>query len=181
MNVWAYAVIALAAALLALVVTFAVLSARVRRQQAEAVSGLTEQLTAARAELMRLGDRIDGLANQGEPSDAYVITGVVAAASDDAGGESALSPEARFVNAVETARPTWVPARPVRETLIRGVAFGHGLRRALSADTRDRMVLEFRAELRRSRRQRKAEIKAARKYLRQQRDSDQRSSDRGAA
>lgn len=176
MNLWAYAVTGLCVALLTSMAVLVALSLRARRQQAGAVEGLTEQLSAAHAELLRLGDRIDELARPpASAAEPYVITGVVNAA-DDPGHQPALPVAARFVSVVETARPTWVPAKPVREALIRGVALGHGLRRAVSADNRDRMLLEFRAEVRRSRRQRKAEIRAARKYLRQQRDAG-----RGAA
>ena len=95
-----------------------------------------------------------------------VITGIVAETDAD------VEPrDAQLVQAIEAGRPQWVPAKPLREALIRTVSIGHGVRRALSPDMRDRIVLEMRAEVRRSRRQRKAELKAIRKYLRDRRRS----------
>lgn len=47
------------------------------------------------------------------------------------------------------------------EPLVRGLALAHGLRRALSAESRNRIRFEVRREVRRSRRQRKQEMKDA--------------------
>lgn len=51
------------------------------------------------------------------------------------------------------------------ESLVRLVALGHGLRRALSAESRNRIGFEVRREVRRSRRQRKRDLKEARRHL----------------
>jgi len=52
------------------------------------------------------------------------------------------------------------------ETLLKAVALGHGLRRALSADQRERVRTEMHREMRRSRRQRRLEVKQARRLVR---------------
>jgi len=173
MNSWVYAV---AAAALPAVAGACVLAARAgRRSRAE----LQRQLVTAREDVLVLTDRLEALAAEvvetrrvAEERAArrevapFVITGVVAEPD-----ELAPPREAQLVHAIEAGRPQWVPAKPLREGLVKTVAFGHGVRRALSPDNRDRVLLEMRAEVRRSRRQRKAELKAVRKYLRDRRKS----------
>jgi hypothetical protein len=57
------------------------------------------------------------------------------------------------------------------ESLVRLVSLGHGVRRALSAENRNRIGYEMRREVRRSRRQRKRDLKEARRHLRQAQDA----------
>ena len=52
------------------------------------------------------------------------------------------------------------------EPLVRGLALAHGLRRALSAESRNRIRFEVRREVRRSRRRRKQEMKEAWRQVR---------------
>jgi hypothetical protein len=173
MNPWVYA--AVATALVAVVWACLLVARSGRRSRTE----LQEQLVAARQDVLALTDRIEALSAEvvetrrvAEERAArqevvpFVITGVVAENDPDVAPR-----EAQIVHAIETSRPHWVPARPLREALVRTVSLGHGVRRALSPDNRDRIVLEMRAEVRRSRRQRKAEMKAVRKYLRNRRNS----------
>lgn len=47
------------------------------------------------------------------------------------------------------------------EPLVKAVAFGHGLRRALSPRARNRILFEMRREVRRTRRERRREMKQA--------------------
>ena len=56
----------------------------------------------------------------------------------------------------------------VGESLVRAVSLGHGVRRALSAENRHRIRFEVRREVRRSRRQRRIDVKQARRHLRSQ-------------
>ncbi len=48
-----------------------------------------------------------------------------------------------------------------RESAIKAAGLAHGLRRALSAETRNRIRFEMKREVRRSRKQRRADLKAA--------------------
>jgi len=140
-----------AVVLLGLVVALLVGAARSRRTRVE--------LEAARAETAALAARLDELATrverpagvrtEGEPS-AYVIT--------DAGTDGATG-------ATGTDR-AGVPDRLVLsatlgEPLLRAVSLGHGVRRALSAESRNRIRFEVRRETRRSRKQRRREMKDA--------------------
>ena len=52
-----------------------------------------------------------------------------------------------------------------RETVIRTASLAHGLRRALSAETRNRIRFEMKREVKRSRKQRRADLKAAHRDL----------------
>jgi hypothetical protein len=52
------------------------------------------------------------------------------------------------------------------ESLVRILAFGYGVRRALSAENRNRIRFEVRREIRRSRKQRRRDLKEARHRLR---------------
>jgi hypothetical protein len=173
MNSWAYAVAAAAVLAAAGACVLAVRSGR--RSRAE----LQHQLVAAREDVLALTDRLEAVAAEvvqarriaeeqvaRKELASFVITGVVAEP------DGVTTPrEAQLVHAIEAGTPHWVPAKPLREALVRTVALGHGVRRALSPDKRDRILLEMRAEVRRSRRQRKAEMKAVRKYLRDRRKS----------
>ena len=49
----------------------------------------------------------------------------------------------------------------VGEPLVKVVSFGHGLRRALSPESRNRIWFEVRREVRRARKQRRREMKEA--------------------
>jgi hypothetical protein len=48
-----------------------------------------------------------------------------------------------------------------RETVIKAAGLAHGLRRALSAETRNRIGFEMKREVKRSRKQRRSDMKAA--------------------
>lgn len=123
---------------------------------------LEDSLAASREELVAVQRRLDALARRIEPrpvvSEAeYVIT-------------TAGDPDP-----TDLARPD--PAPPVvtgrqfasvalGESLVTLVSLGHGVRRALSAENRNRIAFEMRREVRRSRKQRKREVKEARRHLR---------------
>jgi hypothetical protein len=170
MNPWVYA--AAAAAVLAVVLSCLLVARSGRRSRAE----LHQQLLTAREDVLALTDRLEALSAEVDEArrvaeeraartelEPFVITGVVA--EDDA----TTPREAQLVQAIEAGKPEWVPAKPLRQALVKSVSFAHGVRRALSPDNRDRIRLEMQAEVRRSRRQRKAEMKAVRRFLRQQR------------
>ncbi len=173
MDPWVYAVAAVALAAAALVCALGVRSGRRRRAQ------LHRELIAAQRDVLALTERLDSLTAEvaqtrlaareqatRQEIAPYVITGIVESPEPDA-----TPRQAEIVHAIETSRPVWLPAKPLRETLVRTVALAHGLRRALDPDNRDRIRLEMQAEIRRSRRQRKAELKAVKKYLRDRRRS----------
>ncbi len=133
----------------AVLLVLAGLLALVLRSRAES----RRQLAAALAETAELSRRLDELSAQLEravESDraraeelAYVIT--------DAGEPR---PEPNVPDRL-------VLSATVGEPLVKVVSFGHGVRRALSAESRNRIWFEVRREVRRARKQRRREMKEA--------------------
>lgn len=108
-------------------------------------------LVAARAETAELRDRLDSLTERLEEASAAMVT----------------RSEATYVitDAGSAEAPVTVPDRVVLsatlgEPLVKVVAFGHGMRRALSAESRNRIWFEMRREVRASRKRRRRENKA---------------------
>jgi len=109
-------------------------------------------LVAALAETAELRERLDRLAQVLERQSSTMIR------VDD--------PAYVITDAGEPAREPNVPDRVVLsatmgEPLVKAVAFGHGLRRALSAESRNKIWFEVRREVRRTRKQRRREMKLA--------------------
>jgi len=110
------------------------------------------ELAAAQAETAALRDRLDRLTEQLERQSstmirvddpAYVITDT---------GAPPLEP---------TVPDRVVLSATMGEPLVKVVAFGHGMRRALSAESRNKIWFEVRREVRRARKQRRREMKDA--------------------
>ena len=61
----------------------------------------------------------------------------------------------------------------LRESVVKGVSLVYGVRRALAAETRNRIRFQMRQEVKRSRKQRRIDLRAARRHLADlQRDED---------
>jgi hypothetical protein len=58
------------------------------------------------------------------------------------------------------------------ESLVRLLSLGYGVRRALTAETRNRIRFEMRREVKRSRRQRRRDLKEAKRHLRADQRAD---------
>ncbi len=54
----------------------------------------------------------------------------------------------------------------IRETVVKAAAFGHGVRRAMRPESRNRIRFEIRREIKRSRKERKDEFKQVRREMR---------------
>lgn len=132
------------------------LSARLRRDlavTAAVVDGLTQQVTELEASLRRL---------RAEQRDTEARAGVVVSE----GGVVALAPD-------EDRRPVpdqLVLSATLGEPLVKVAAFGHGVRRALRAESRNRIRFAMRQEVRRARRQRRRDMKAAYRAMQMQED-----------
>lgn len=121
------------------------------RRRAASRQELASALAEAQAETAELRNRLDALTEKLERQSssmirvddpAYVIT--------DAGER----PDPNVADAV-------VLTATVGEPLVKVVAFGHGVRRALSAESRNKIWFEMRREVRRARKQRRREMKDA--------------------
>ncbi len=148
-----------AAATAAAVVVLLVLV--VARRAVRARRRLEDALAASREELGAVQRRLDALARQVEPRPVteqteYVIT-------------TAGEPDRADVAAAAPATPvtgTQFASMALGESLVTIFSFGHGLRRALSAENRNRIAFEVKREVRRSRKQRRREEKQVRRHLR---------------
>jgi hypothetical protein len=149
-----------AAVLLLLVVLLGVLL----RSRAES----RRELASATAETAELRRRLDALSEQVERSAATdrARTGDSAYVITDAGEPR---PEPNVPDRV-------VLSATVGEPLVKVVSFGHGLRRALSAESRNRIWFEMRREVRRARKQRRREMKEAWRRM----QSEERAADRAS-
>lgn len=108
------------------------------------------ELAAAQAETADLRARLDRLSEKLESQSTTMIR------VDD--------PAYVITDAGSPPREPNVPDRvvltaTVGEPLVKVVAFGHGLARALSAESRNRIWFEVRREVRRARKQRRREMK----------------------
>jgi hypothetical protein len=132
-------------ALVALVLAVALVRARSRTEQALARSqaeteALREQLAAIERRLAR---------PTAAPQASFVIT--------DLGDERATA-EPEPAPKIESAL---FADLVLRETVVKAASLAHGVRRAMAAETRNRIRFEMKREVRRARKQRKADTREA--------------------
>ena len=87
----------------------------------------------------------------------YVITDL-----GEAGPDASAAP-AGAGGAVEPIDSALFADLVLRETVVKTASLAHGLRRALAPETRNRIRFEMRREVKRSRKQRRADLKQARR------------------
>lgn len=136
---------------------------------------LAVELAATRDDVERLFQHVDDLEkalrrlrhaarDAGADDAAYVIT--------DAGDVQLREPDPALVSTgldQQRAVPDQlVLSATVGEPLVKVAAFGHGVRRALTAESRNRIRFAMRQEVRRSRRQRRRDMKAAYRAMQMQ-------------
>ncbi len=130
---------------------------------------LADELAASREELAAVQRRLDGLARRVPPAaqpQEFVIT---TAGNPDVPAE----PARPGLDKIDPPGQEPLSARQfasvaVGESLVTLVSFGYGVRRALSAENRNRIAFEMRREVRRARKQRRRDLKEAKRHLRAQ-------------
>ncbi|MGA8247856.1 MAG: hypothetical protein WB797_13215 [Nocardioides sp.] len=109
----------------------------------------------ARAEMAELRARLDDLDRVGQSSIVtpaeFVITGLGTEPSEETRTPSVDG--AVFADTV------------LRETVVKAASLAHGVRRGLAPATRNRIRFEMKQEVRRARKQRRADLKAAQRDL----------------
>jgi hypothetical protein len=139
--------VAVVVLLLVLVVPVVVLRSRAAARRALATSHAETELLRMRLEALE--ERLESTsASLVETRDAYLIT--------DAGLEK---PEPNVPDRL-------VLSATLGEPLVKVVAFGHGVARALSPESRNRIWFEMKREVRRARKQRRRETKEAWRAMR---------------
>lgn len=122
------------------------------REEKQALSGRMDELEQALAGLERGGSRAD---LRGPVAAEYVITRVGETATTVDADDPAVEPQVRIVTKAAFADAV------VRESAVQAASLLAGVRRALSPEVRNRVRFEMRQELKRNRRARRHEVRAA--------------------
>ena len=111
---------------------------------------LRGQVHRSEADLRALNERMDELAEEAERARMAAAAAPVA-------------PQAEYLitSVGEPVPDRVVLSAAVGEPLVKAVAFGYGVRRALRPETRNRIAFEMKREIKRARKQRRREAKAA--------------------
>ncbi|KRF16246.1 hypothetical protein [Nocardioides sp. Soil796] len=119
--------------------------------------GARAELEATRAEAAQLRERVDALARSVQPRhapDEFVITAVGdPTASDEPVSEPQRIEGRLFADLV------------LRESVVKAAALTHGVRRALAPESRNRIRFQMKQEIKRSRKQRRIEIRDVRREM----------------
>ena len=125
--------------------------------------GTARELRATRAEAASLRAQIDDVerrlaaatpAPRVRQDTEFVITHL---------GEDDEQPASRHAAPVEPVDSALFADLVLRETVVKAASLAHGLRRALAPETRNRIRFEMKREVKRSRKQRRAELREARR------------------
>jgi hypothetical protein len=147
---WIVPVAAGVVALVALILGVVLLRARSRIERA--LREARAETADLRAQLEALEQRLSSPATPRTPVEAeFVITHL---GTDGAAEPAPSAPEvssALFADLV------------LRETVVKAASLAHGVRRALDAETRNRIRFEMKREVKRARKQRRAETRQARR------------------
>ena len=157
-------VVATAGVVLVVAAVTALLATRAGRRRWQA------ELDAARADVEALTARLNAIDSSGPraqppvPTQQFVITSLPD------------GPPLHGADAIPTAADPNTDPGPltagqfatiaVGESLVRLASLGYGVRRALSAENRNRIRFEMRREVKRARRQRRRDLKEAKRHLR---------------
>ena len=158
----AIAVLAAVAAVAVLGLVVAVttsVSARRRLEHELRTSRESEERLRARVEELSRAVEVADPHHAPAPDQEFVITSL---------GDVSPAPADQDGRAPEGLSGPAFASLAARESLIRLVSLGHGVRRALSAESRNRIRFEVGREIRRSRKVRRREVKEARRQLRAQ-------------
>jgi hypothetical protein len=152
-SVPAWVVPTLSAALLLLVIGLVVAQVRGRSRTSRELQAAHDEALTLRAQIDDIERRLaaSAAAGAGRHDDTeYVITHL--------GSEP--EPQAAPVPMVDGSL---FADLVLRETVVQAASLAHGLRRALAPEMRNRIRFEMRREIKRSRKQRRADLKAARR------------------
>jgi hypothetical protein len=161
-------VVATAGVVLLVVAGVALLLARSARRRWKT------ELDAARADVEALAARLDAMepsrlveesAASPAPAPDFVITSLSDGPAPLRVAASIAGPAGRSSTGAPLTAGEFATVA-VGESLVRLLSLGHGVRRALSAENRNRIRFEMRREVKRARRQRRRDLKEAKRHLR---------------
>jgi hypothetical protein len=142
----------------------AVVLLRTRATTARELRSAHAETASLRAQLEDLDRRLTPAPPRAQADPEFVITHLgetVPAAA--AVGAPAAAPVAG-VDAVDRVDSALFADLVLRETVVKAASLTHGLRRALAPEVRNRIRFEMGREVKRARKQRRADLKAARRH-----------------
>jgi hypothetical protein len=146
---------------------------------------IRRELDASREAVAALRARVEAESRRAAaapdvPSQEFVITDLAEGRSEGPESRAAGVPAVRGESDADISVSAFV-SLAVGESLVKTIALGHGLRRALSAENRNRIAFEMRRAVSGSRKQRRRDLKAARRHLRSTHREDEPASGADAA
>jgi hypothetical protein len=146
-----------------------VLVARARRRLARELAGSREDVASLRAQVEELSHRLGADPGAPAPGATHPREFLITTLPDGPGSEVAVPDEP--APAVAAGRFASVA---VGESVVRLLSLGYGVRRALSPENRNRIRFEMRQEVKRARRQRRRDLRDAKRHLRAQQSGGER-------
>jgi hypothetical protein len=142
-------------------------SRRERRRLAALVESSHADVEALRARVEELSRELStGSSVTGAEAHEFVITSLPDGTLRGTPVAAADEPSAT------TTTSTPLSSVALGESLVRVLSLGYGVRRALTAESRNRIRFEMRREVKRSRRQRRRDLKEAKRHLRADQRAD---------
>ncbi len=148
-----WAVAAVAAGLLLVVLVLTLVTLRGRRRVARRLDAAHAEAEALRVQIEEIRRRIEETPAVRDEQE-YVITGL---------GGFETGAGAPSSTAVDTVPAPMFADIVLRETVMQAASLAAGLRRALSPEVRNRIRFEMRREVKRARKQRRADLRQARR------------------
>jgi hypothetical protein len=152
-SVPVWAVAAVAAGLVVLVVVLVRHGVRSRRRVAERLDAAHAEAEALRVQIEEIQRRLDAPVEV-RAEQEFVITDV---------GSGLEADPSRTAPAVDTVPAPLFTDIVLRETVVQAASLAAGLRRALAPEVRNRIRFEMRREVKRARKQRRADLREARR------------------
>jgi hypothetical protein len=138
----------------------AVVLLRTRATTARALRSTHAEIASLRAQLEDLDRRLTPAPPRAHADPEFVITHL----GETGPAAAPVAAPAAGVDAAERIDSALFADLVLRETVVKAASLTHGLRRALAPEVRNRIRFEMGREVKRARKQRRADLKAARRH-----------------
>ena len=142
----------------------AVVLLRTRATTSRDLRSAHAESASLRAQLEDLDRRLTHAPPRAHPDPEFVITHLGETGPATAPAVAPVGAPVVGVDAVERVDSALFADLVLRETVVKAASLTHGLRRALAPEVRNRIRFEMGREVKRARKQRRADLKAARRH-----------------
>jgi hypothetical protein len=142
----------------------AVVLLRTRATTSRDLRSAHAESASLRAQLEDLDRRLTHAPPRAHPDPEFVITHLGETGPATAPAVAPVGAPVVGVDAVERVDSALFADLVLRETVVKAASLTHGLRRALAPEVRNRIRFEMGREIKRARKQRRADLKAARRH-----------------